>query len=386
MPRSPVRARFRMHQSKPKLIAYYLPQYHAIPENDEWWGKGFTEWTNVAKAQPLFRGHRQPRFPADLGYYDLRVPEVREQQAELARRYGISGFCYYHYWFGDGRRLLERPFNEVVGSGRPDFPFCLCWANETWRGIWFGSTTPNVLVEQTYPGKKDYEMHFEFLRPAFEDDRYIRIDDKPVFQVLLPHAIPDLGLFTDTFRRRAEKCGLKGLYLLTSRGPLDWDPRSHDFDGVVGSEFSHLRYVSAIYYSRNNFVNRMKWRIQNRLGLKPDFDLQNRNAPIVLEYREAIRHFIGKTPMGFDYFPCVVPNWDNTARAGRKALILVNSTPELWKQHLQDGMEAVRHLPPERRMVMIKSWNEWAEGNYLEPDSEHGHRYLEVIQQALAES
>jgi hypothetical protein len=375
-----------MAESKTKLIAYYLPQYHPTPENDEWWGKGFTEWTNVAKAKPLFKGHRHPRFPADLGYYDLRVPEVREAQAAMARHYGIEGFCYYHYWFGNGRRLLERPFDEVLASGKPDYPFCLCWANETWKGVWFGATTPNVLIEQTYPGKKDYEAHFETLRPAFEDPRYIRVAGKPLFQVLLPHTIPDLALFTDTFRGLAEKCGLKGLYLVAGRGPLGWDPRAHGFDGVVGSEFSHLRYVSALYYSKDNFLNRMKWRLQNRLGLKPDFDLQNRNAPIVLEYSAAIQHFISEATTEFDYFPCVIPNWDNTARAGRKALVLVNSTPELWKQHLRDGIKVAHRLPEGRRMVMVKSWNEWAEGNYLEPDSVDGHRYLEATAQVLAES
>lgn len=370
--------------SATRLIAYYLPQYHPIPENDAWWGKGFTEWTNVAKARPLFRGHRQPRFPADLGYYDLRVPEVRELQARMARNHGITGFCYYHYWFGGGRRLLERPFDEVLASGQPDFPFCLCWANETWRGIWFGSATPNILMDQTYPGIDDYKRHFGVLLPAFEDPRYIRIDGKPVFQVLLPQEIPDLGQFTDTFRKLAEQSGLKGLYLLACRGPLDWDPRPHGFDGVVGSELAHFRYAPAIYYSRNTFINRMKWRFQYRLGLRPEFNLETRKKPLVLEYREVVRHLISRSVGGFDYIPCVIPDWDNTARAGHKALILANSTPELWKAHLKDGIAAARLLPEGRRIVMIKSWNEWAEGNYLEPDTEYGLRYLEVIPEALA--
>jgi lipopolysaccharide biosynthesis protein len=167
-----------------RAIALYLPQFHPIPENDEWWGKGFTEWTNTAKAKPVFRGHYQPHVPADLGFYDLRVPETREAQTALARRYGIEGFCYYHYWFA-GRRILERPFDAVLHSGTPDFPFCLCWANATWAGVWYGE--PNrVLIKQTYPGQADHEAHFRALLPAFKDPRYIRVDGKPVFLIFQP--------------------------------------------------------------------------------------------------------------------------------------------------------------------------------------------------------
>ena len=169
-----------------RLIAYYLPQYHPIPENDKWWGKGFTEWTNVAKAKPLFKGHYQPRLPADLGFYDLRLAEVREKQAAMAREYGIYGFCYYHYWFGNNKQLLERPFNEVLTSGKPEFPFMLCWANQTWAGVWFGNDKPDILIEQVYPGKEDYINHFNYLRKAFADPRYITIDGKPVFHVYMP--------------------------------------------------------------------------------------------------------------------------------------------------------------------------------------------------------
>src|SRR5208283_1156501 len=165
-----------------RLIALYLPQYHPIPENDEWWGKGFTEWTNVVKAKPSFRGHRQPHIPADLGFYDLRVPETRIAQAELALEYGIGGFCYWHYWFGEGKKLLEKPFEEVLKSGEPDFPFCLAWANESWTGVWHGSPD-KVLREQTYPGSNDDEAHFYYLLTAFRDSRYLKVDDRPIFYV-----------------------------------------------------------------------------------------------------------------------------------------------------------------------------------------------------------
>jgi lipopolysaccharide biosynthesis protein len=168
---------------RPRIIALYLPQYHPIPENDAWWGKGFTEWTNTAKARPLFRGHYQPHVPADLGFYDLRVPETRLAQATMAREYGIEGFCYYHYWFA-GTRLIERPFNEVLASGQPDFPFCLCWANQTWTGAWHGLMN-QILIEQTYPGTDDHRRHFDTLLPAFLDRRYMTVDGKPIFVFFL---------------------------------------------------------------------------------------------------------------------------------------------------------------------------------------------------------
>ena len=170
-----------MSSSPARLIAFHLPQFHPIPENDEWWGKGFTEWTNTGKAKPLFPGHDQPKVPTDLGYYDLRLPEARKAQADLARKYGVEGFCYYHYWFG-GKRLLERPVNEIIASGEPDFPFCLCWANESWTGIWHGAPR-RMLMEQTYPGEADHRAHFEYLLTAFRDKRYITVDGRPRFVI-----------------------------------------------------------------------------------------------------------------------------------------------------------------------------------------------------------
>ena len=177
---------------KARIIALYLPQYHPIPENDEWWGKGFTEWTNVAQAKPQFRGHYQPRIPADLGFYDLRLPEVREQQAQLAREAGIEGFCYYHYWFGNGRQLLERPFNEVLESGKPDFPFCLCWANHNWTNkTWQKGKSlrsDSMIMKMEY-SMEDHKKHFMALLPAFRDERYIKVDGKPLFGVWSPRDI-----------------------------------------------------------------------------------------------------------------------------------------------------------------------------------------------------
>jgi lipopolysaccharide biosynthesis protein len=199
---------------KARVIAFYLPQFHPIPENDKWWGKGFTEWTNVKKAKPLFKGHYQPRVPADLGYYDLRMPEVREAQAQMAREAGIEGFCYWHYWFGNGKRLLERPFNEVLASGKPDFPFCLGWANESWKGFAHGLKNRNLLIEQQYPGIDDYIAHFYAVLPAFKDKRYITVDGKPFFLIYKPLDNSEVIVFIETWHKLAKENGLSGIYFV----------------------------------------------------------------------------------------------------------------------------------------------------------------------------
>jgi lipopolysaccharide biosynthesis protein len=200
-----------------KVVAFYLPQFHPIPENDEWWGKGFTEWTNVGKAKPLFKGHYQPRVPADLGYYDLRMPEIREAQATMAKEAGIYGFCYWHYWFGDGKQLLERPFNEVLTSGKPDFPFCLGWANESWEEKSWNANdakTNRLLIEQKYPGKEDNDLHFFSLLNAFKDKRYIRVNGKPVFLIYKPEKYKDIHFFIEQWNHLARINGLEGSILL----------------------------------------------------------------------------------------------------------------------------------------------------------------------------
>jgi hypothetical protein len=367
--------------NKIKFLAYYLPQYHPIPENDAWWGKGFTEWTNVTKAKPMFKGHYQPRFPSDLGYYDLRVPEVRQQQAEIAENYGIDGFCYYHYWFGNGKMVLERPLKEVISSKQPDFPFCICWANETWKGIWFGSKNKETLIEQEYPGKQDYIDHFNYLLDAFKDQRYIRIDGKCLFSVYIPTDIPDLPLFVTTFRECAKEAGIGDLYLLATRCPENWDPKANGFDGVVGSQFTSLRYVTGRNYEKLTLTKRIINRIRRIFINVEQFNLnfEERQKPLVVDYEEACKYLLPSKKYSFDYFPCVVHDWDNTARAGQKSVIFHNSTPELWQKHLEEACYYVGDHKEDQKIIFIKSWNEWAEGNYLEPDVKWGYQYIEVV-------
>ncbi len=350
----------RMCAAKARLIAFYLPQFHPIPENDEWWGAGFTEWTNVAKAKPLFAGHQQPNFPADLGFYDLRVSESRIAQAELARQYGIEGFCYWHYWFG-GKRLLERPFTEVLKSGSPDFPFCLAWANHTWSGIWHGCPD-RILIEQTYPGVEDFTAHFYAMFDAFRDPRYMKIDGRNIFCVYRPFDLQEPKLFIQTWRRLAAKERVPGFYFIAIV-EYPWKIPKDGYDACTTNP-----PVSMLPYE----------------GIKPINDkislaLQGGDSklPQIYSYETFVRNAFPEKTRRVEFYPCVVPNWDNTPRSGVNGFVLIDSTPELYAQHLREAVGLVADRSQDQRVVFIKSWNEWAETNYLEPDLKWGKAYLE---------
>lgn len=356
-----------------RLIAFYLPQFHPIPENDQWWGKGFTEWTNVAKAQPQFPGHYQPHLPADLGYYDLRVPEVRQAQADLARAYNIHGFCYYHYWF-NGRRLLERPVNEVLASGEPDFPFCLCWANENWTRRWDGQDQ-EMLVTQVYSVEDDRE-HLRWLAGAFSDRRYIRIDGKPLFVVYRSSALADASRTTETWRDEAHRLGIGELFLCRVdqfASQPGSDPEAEGFDASVefAPEWSNLGH-------RLNFYGR-RARWGKRLGLISEAYTRH----IVTDYAAMAELAMAKPLPSHELFRCATPMWDNSARRSAGARIFQGSTPEVYERWLSTLIDQARSRPPEHRVVFVNAWNEWAEGNHLEPCQKYGHRYLEATRRAL---
>ena len=362
--------RVERNAKRARLIAFYLPQYHPIPENDLWWGKGFTEWTNVAKARPMFPGHYQPHVPSDLGFYDLRVPETREAQAELARLYGVEAFCYYHYRFAC-HRLLERPFMEVLQSGRPDFPFCLCWANMTWTGIWHGAPD-RILIEQTYPGEDDHRAHFAALLPAFKDKRYLTVDGKPLFIIYLPQEIPDPTNTLGLWRKMAIDAGLNGLCILANTWDAAWDLPGLGFDGAVLHPPLHL-HARSDRHAKSPPARKIRAWLEGKLGL-----------PSVQNYERVLPGMLpGRLPNAHT-FPTVVPNWDNTPRSGKNGLVLHGSTPSLFRQHLRHALDLVREHPAERRFVFLKSWNEWAEGNHVEPDLKFGRGYLEAIRDELA--
>jgi len=355
-----------------RLIAFYLPQYHPIPENDEWWGKGFTEWTNVVKAKPLFSSHYQPHLPADLGYYDLRVPEVRSAQAELARDYGIHGFCYYHYWF-NGKRLLDRPFNEVFSSGEPDFPYCLCWANENWTRRWDGQDN-EILVNQTYSQEDDLN-HIRSLIPIFADPRYIKIDGKPVFLVYRVNDLPEPRLTAERWRREVRKAGFPGIYLCSvlSLHTLRFDPNSVGFDAVVdfppNSTKKHNRYMP--------LTSRLKMRIKR---IKSDPFIAHR----VFDYQWFAEKMAALSNAPYKIFPAVMPGWDNTPRRQVGGTIFINSNPTIYGKWLRSDISRVKsRYVGEEQLVFINAWNEWAEGNHLEPDQRWGHSYLQETYQAI---
>jgi len=354
-----------------RTIALYLPQFHPIPENDASWGRGFTEWTNVAKARPLFRGHYQPHLPTDLGFYDLRVPEVRAAQADLARRHGIHGFCYYHYWFG-GRRLLERPFNDVLASGSPDFPFCLCWANEPWSRRWTGEDR-EVLMPQNHSPADD-EEHGRFLARAFADPRYIRHHGRPLFLVWRPRHLPDPPKATlDRIAAVVEGEGLPRPFFMgiDSHCP-GTDCRELGFDAT-------MTFAPNLGYLSGALIDGFTLRRLRRNVIRGRFDGW-RKAYSYAEGVASVEHLRAGTRAA----PCAFVGWDNTPRRGKNGVVVVNGGPEAFGRDFRHCVELARRWDPEEPLVFINAWNEWAEGCHLEPDERYGMGFLEQVREALS--
>jgi len=363
--------------TKARVIAMYLPQYHPIPLNDEWWGPGFTEWTNVASAKPLFRGHYQPRIPADLGFYDLRLPETREAQARLAREAGIEGFMYWHYWFGKGRRLLERPFQEVLESGKPDFPFCLGWANHSWsKKTWTaknGGDTKTKLLEQTYV-ESEFTDHFYDVLPAFKDPRYITVDGKPFFLIFDCVRFAKLNDFIKVWQELALKNGLKGIHFV---GNANGYMAESKIDEILQTNIDAVAFTN-LAEAEKKCVNGkffLYWQKIKRKFFK--------FGPEKYNYEKVINNIHSDYESRADIYPELFPQLDRTPRAGKDAVIIYGSTPELFEQYLRETLEAVMHKDADHRIIMINSWNEWGEGNYLEPDLKYGHGYLNAIKNVI---
>lgn len=362
--------------NNPQILAFYLPQYYPFKENNEWWGKGFTEWTSVGRAKPLFKGHYQPKVPADLSYYDLRLPIVREQQAEMARQYGVDGFCYWHYWFGNGKRLLDLVENEIVETGKPYFPFCYCWANHTWYAKnWNAKDSTRqhkILIEQTYPGTEDFTQHFNCCLKAFRDKRYIKVDNMPVFCIYDAEAITDFQIMKDLWTKLAIQNGFDGIYWISySMTVQKYEKVKHmpfedfvvDPMNIAESEISGFRKL---------------WRKGlTYLGLD---SLQSLRLVDYSNYTDSAITYFEKNR---NVTVCILPNYDHSPRSGKNAVILNNSTPEKFGLLCKKINMILANRTSANKFLFIKSWNEWGEGNYLEPDLRFGRGYLEQIKKYL---
>lgn len=363
-----------MDKNNIRAIAFYLPQFYPTPENDEWWAPGFTEWTNVARAKPQFRGHYQPRIPGELSFYDLRLPSVRERQAELAREAGIEGFCYWHYWFGNGKRLLSEVFKDVVEKGKPDFPFCLCWANHSWyQKTWDPSKPDKLLMEQTYPGIDDYVAHFNEMLPAFRDNRYIKVNGKLLFGIFDSDSIPNVRVFVDTWNGLAKDNGLGGFHffaLVQGEKRLE-HLQKNCFDSIV-----YDAYADCLNKNRNGFYNKTVMRVWRKF-----FSL-----PIIIDYEEYMTESISRFTKNKSWIPCIDPDFDHTPRSGSRSALLYKSTPQKWGELVRQTRNHIINGGSCEKLMFIKSWNEWGEGNYLEPDMRYGNAYIEETAKALQDN
>ncbi|MBV9555087.1 MAG: glycoside hydrolase family 99-like domain-containing protein [Alphaproteobacteria bacterium] len=347
--------------SNVRLIAFYLPQFHPIPENDRWWGPGFTDWQNVARATPLFDGHYQPRLPGALGFYDLRLDEVRHKQVELARTHGVYGFCYYYYWF-NGRRILERPLERYVADPAIDFPFCICWANENWSRRWDGGNREVLLVQE-----HDTASDMQFIRdvmPLLKDPRYIRVNGMPLLVLYRADLLKVPPATAAGWREECERAGLPGIHLCAAQTFEIRDPRPYGFDSAC--EFPPHRH--ALGHITNELA-----------GLPSDF------KGWVCDYELVARHSLTAPVPDYPLYRGIFPSWDNTARKRLQALIFHNASPARYEYWLRGLVEYTRqNLVGDQRIIFVNAWNEWAEGAHLEPDLKNGSSYLEATLRALA--
>lgn len=361
-------------KTKVRVIALYLPQYHPFKENDEWWGKGFTEWTNVGRAKPQFRGHYQPRVPADLGYYDLRLPSVREEQAQLAREAGIEGFCYWHYWFGNGKQLMAEIIDEVIATGKPDFPFMLGWANHSWYAKnWNTSDTKGkdrLLIEQKYLGDDDLRMHYEYALKAFKDKRYIKDGNKPLFMIYNAKETP--ANMIPLWNKWAKEDGFDGIYFL---GNIPAYENENTYIEMGYTAVIKNRTVSVMDKRFGNIFNKLWYKCNSHILHRPERKV---------EYSTAIKYLVDeKEDISEQIIPNIVPNFDHSPRSGRYGLIYNNSTPKLFYEHCKRVFSVVKNK--DNKFVMLRSWNEWGEGNYMEPDLKYGMAYITMLKKAIDE-
>jgi lipopolysaccharide biosynthesis protein len=355
-----------------RLIAFYLPQFHPIPENDEWWGKGFTEWTNVSKALPRFVGHYQPHLPGELGFYDLRLPDALRAQAALARRHGVYGFCFHYYWFA-GRKLLDTPLNILLSNPDIDLPFCINWANQQWTANWHGqaiksSQESNILIKQEFSEEDDLAFA-KALGSIVRDSRYIHIDGRPLVMLYQPSLLPDAAATVVRWREQLKSMGIKNPYVVMPQAFKIEDPRTYGMDAAIG--FPPHKWWDS-------------WRDLPTLNSSVHL-LDDRYNGTIFSYETMAQAMAELDPKDYKLFPGVCPNWDNEARRPNTGICFIGSTPRIYGRWLTEACrKALRQQHPDERLVFINAWNEWAEGAYLEPDRHYGYAYLNETARALS--
>ena len=381
---------------KNRIIAVYLPQFHPNKINNEIWGKGFTEWTNVAKAKPQFKGHYQPQIPSELGFYDLRLDEISIEQAKLAKEYGIEGFCYWHYWFGMGKTILDMPYKRLLETKKPDFPFCLAWANHSWSTkTWNDAkkmSNDEEFLTQKYLGIDDYKMHFEYVLPAFKDKRYIKVDGKPLFAIFNPPEIPDneLKLFIDTWRKMARENGIKDIHFVARIEKVskltdkDIKMRINGEKAEIYDKYLEMGF-DAIWpecMRKAEILSKGFLKLWVKRVLYHGLNIRMIDR---YDYAKTTKMFYDQIEKKENVYPMIIPRWDKTPRQGNRATIYCNSTPDKFKNHVKDALELVKNKKSDHKIIFLQAWNEWGEGNYMEPDIKYGRGYLEALKEALDE-
>lgn len=377
--------------NRARVIALYLPQYYPVKENDEFWGKGFTEWRNVTNAKPLFKGHYQPRLPADLGFYDLRLDDIRIQQAKMASYYGIEGFCYWHYWFGNHKMILQMPMERLLETGKPDFPFCIGWANHSWSNKTWQRTgrfkKSVTFLKQTYPGEDDLKDHFYYLLPAFKDPRYIQVDGKPLVMIFNPPDIPNNEEMIKCWNKLAVQNGLKGIHFVAR---LDTITSDYSKDDIVNCERTEQRYNSFIKMGYDSIyavpVDEMKR--MSKSEFITDFEKLTYRFHInttveKYNYKKMLPYMFNKLDYEENVYPQIMPHWDNTPRAGKRGYVFTHESPANFGKCIDGALKCVEAKQPEHRIIFAHSWNEWGEGAYLEPDLKYGLSYLEELRKRI---
>lgn len=371
-----------------KIIAFYLPQFHCIPENDQWWGEGFTEWTNVKNAEPLFSGHNQPRVPLNKNYYNLLNHDTMRWQVDLANRYGIYGFCMYHYWF-DGKMLLEKPVDAFLEDKSLKTHYCLCWANEHWTNAW-AAKNPKVLIEQKYGGKKEWKEHFEYFLNHFKDERYIKEDNKPLLVIYRPELIDCLKDMMDYWNILAKENGFSGINYAYQHVSYTLSPKCDESLFTYAIEYQpNCAQTFMELDGGSTTFKKIKKQIVIFFEDKLHLDLREakkKMSPLKhFSYDDIWKFILNMSPRNEKCIPGAFVNWDNTPRRKNAGFVIDGATPQKFKKYLKNQIKRAKNLY-KKDMIFVFSWNEWAEGGYLEPDEHDKYGYLEAVRQALDET